>query len=308
MTSLRPASDPLRRRPPAHALAWVGEAIGPGSRVVSVRPLPSSWLANHAVTVTDRHDRRHRLVLRRWARPGWDLDDPDYTARREATVLELLAGGAVPAPRLVAADPDGAACDVPALLLTRLPGRPPGPAPADRRGFLAQLAGVLPAVHAVDGRAKALVPAYRTYVRLDGLSMPAWLPPTPTWRRAFELAAGPAPEAHRCFIHRDYHHGNTLWRRGRLTGVVDWTQASWGPASVDLGHMRWNLAVDYGIEWAEEFLAIHRTLTAGAVEHHPYWDVLTVVDLVGDIDPADPLANGDLARFEAYVAAALTRL
>jgi aminoglycoside phosphotransferase (APT) family kinase protein len=276
------AADPLRRRPPAGALRWVREAIGTGSRVVSVHPLASSWLANHAITVADRHGRHHRLVLRRWARPGWGLADPDFTARREATVLGLVADAAVPTPRLVAADPDGVACDTPALLLTRLPGRPPRASPRDRRGFLAQLAEVLPAIHALDGRARTLVPAYRSYVRLQGLAPPAWLPATATWRRAFELAAGPAPAARGCFIHRDDHPGNTLWSRGRLTGVVDWTQASWGPAAVDLGHLRWNLAVDLGIGAAEEFLAIHQALSGGAVEHQPYWDVVTVIDLLAD--------------------------
>ena len=194
MTTPRLISDPLRRRPPAHALGWVRAAVGAGSRIVSVRPLPSSWLANHAITVANRHDHHHRLVLRRWARPGWDQEDPDYTAQREAIILELLANAAVPAPELVAADPDGIACDVPALLLTRLPGRPPGPTSAHRQEFLAQLAGVLPAIHAVNGDARTLVPAYRTYVRLDGLTMPAWLPPTSTWQRAFELAAGRPPK------------------------------------------------------------------------------------------------------------------
>ena len=52
----------------------------------------------------------------------------------------------------------------------------------------------------------------------------------------------PAPPDDRaCFIHRDYHPGNTLWTGGRLTGVVDWIGGSWGPPSVDLGHMRVNL-------------------------------------------------------------------
>jgi aminoglycoside phosphotransferase (APT) family kinase protein len=308
MATPPPTADLLRRRPPAHALRWVTGQVGAGSRVVSVRPLPSSWLANHAITVADRHGRHHRLVLRRWARPGWEIDDPDYTAHREATILGLLADAAVPAPRLVAADPDGARCDTPALLLTRLPGHPPAMMLHDRHAFLAQLAGVLPASHAVNGRARTLVPGYRTYVQLQGLTRPAWLPPTTTWQRAFKLVTGPAPDTHQCFIHRDYHHHNTLWARGRLTGVVDWTQASWGPAAVDLGHMRWNLAIDYGIQAAEEFLTMHQRLTAGAVEHHPYWDLLTVIDLLATIDPADPIPNGDLARFEAYVATALAHL
>jgi aminoglycoside phosphotransferase (APT) family kinase protein len=43
--------------------------------------------------------------------------------------------------------------------------------------------------------------------------------------------------------------------RGRLSGVIDWTQASIGTRSVDLGHMRWNLAINYGIEACDEFLA-----------------------------------------------------
>jgi aminoglycoside phosphotransferase (APT) family kinase protein len=304
----RPADDPVRRRPPERALRWVVDAIGPGSRIVSVRALPSSWLANHAVTVADRHGHRQRLVLRRWARPGWEAEDPDYHAAREANVLELLRAAEVAAPRLVADDPDGAFCDTPALLLTRLPGGPPSPTPADPRAFLDQLAGALPAIHAVNGHAARVVPAYRTYAQLDRLSVPSWMPSTPTWRRAFELAGGPAPASPRCFIHRDYHHNNTLWSRGRLTGVVDWTQASIGPPAVDLGHMRWNLALDYGIEAADEFLAAHRRWTAGAVEHHPYWDALTVIDLVAVVDPTDPLPTADLARLEAYLATCLARL
>jgi hypothetical protein len=100
----------LRRRPPAAALGWAAAPFGPGSRVVAARPLPSAWLANHALDVADAAGTVHRLVLRRWARPGWDDEDPDFTATREATVLELLAPTPVPAPALVAADPDAAVC------------------------------------------------------------------------------------------------------------------------------------------------------------------------------------------------------
>lgn len=49
----------------------------------------------------------HRLVLRRWARPGWEVDDPDYTVEREIRVLELVRRTHVPAPMIVAADPAG---------------------------------------------------------------------------------------------------------------------------------------------------------------------------------------------------------
>src|SRR5919197_357633 len=132
----------LRRRPPATALAWAAAAVGPGARVAGVRPLASGWLANHVLEVRDAAGRPHRLVLRRWARPGWDEDDPALDAAREATVLGLLADAGVDAPRLLAADPDATACDVPALLVSHIRGRPPRPdarragggAAADPRG------------------------------------------------------------------------------------------------------------------------------------------------------------------------------
>jgi hypothetical protein len=94
---------------PEQTIRWVLEAVGLGGRIASVRPLRrGTWHANHAVDVLDQHGRLHRLTLRRWARPGWEVDDPDFTADREAKILELLAATPVPAPRLVAADPTGA--------------------------------------------------------------------------------------------------------------------------------------------------------------------------------------------------------
>jgi aminoglycoside phosphotransferase (APT) family kinase protein len=296
-----PARGHLRRRPPAAALRWAAAAVG-GGRVVRVRPLASEWLANHAVDVADPAGRVHRLVLRRWARPGWEVDDPTFTAAREAAALELLAQTPVPAPRLLAADPDGAACDVPALLLSRLPGRPPDPA-ADPRRLVGGLAAALPAIHAVD--AAAALPAFHHFYAAAALAPPAWSDLPGLWAQALEVAAGPPPPGGSCLIHRDYHPGNTLWERGRLVGVVDWNFASWGPPSFDLGHMRANLALDLGREWADEFLAAYQALTGA--EHHPWWDLVAVVNL-GLIPDPDPLPAPELDRLEAFVAAALGRL
>ncbi len=115
--------DARRKSPPERTLLWAAASIGPGSRVVSARRLPlGGWHANHVLTVIDRHGTANRLVLRRWARRGWAVEDPDFTAAREMAVLALLAAAPLPVPRLVAADPDGAVCDVPTLLLTQLPG------------------------------------------------------------------------------------------------------------------------------------------------------------------------------------------
>jgi aminoglycoside phosphotransferase (APT) family kinase protein len=290
--------DPRRARPPEPALRWAAAAIGPGSRVVSVRRLTAGgWLANHALTVLDGRGATHRLILRRWARPGWEVDDPDFTAAREAAVLALLADANVPSPRLVAADPEGRACDVPALLLTRLPGGPPD-LPDDMEAFLTQLAEALPPIHAID--ADGRVPPYRTYHDHGAASPPEWSPNPALWERALAIAAEPPPPGHRCLIHRDYHPENTLWRRERLTGIVDWTAASFGPAAVDVGHMRWNLAVTYGLDAADTFLEL-----AEHGDDQPYWDLVTALDMACVIDPADPWPAFDLQRLERYVESVL---
>jgi aminoglycoside phosphotransferase (APT) family kinase protein len=294
----------LRRRPPAAALRWAAAPFGPGSRVTAVRSLSSAWLANHAVDVVDAAGATHRLVLRRWARPGWDVEDPDFTAAREAAILDLLAPTPVPAPELVAADPDAAACDVPALLITRLPGGPPDPH-ADPAALLDGLAAALPIIHAVAVPA-GVVPAYHRFYEPERLVPPAWSARPGLWARAFEVAAGPAPPTEPRFIHRDYHPGNTLWAEGRLVGVVDWVGGSWGPPSVDLGHMRLNLAWELGTEAADRFLAAHRALTG--LDHHPFWDVACVVDVVGELDSPGPPPEPWLARMEDLLAAALARL
>lgn len=297
-------NDPLRRRPPERTLRWVEGSIGQGSRLASLRRLTlGGWHANHALTVIDRHETAHRLVLRRWARPEWAIEDPDFTAAREAAVLELLAESPVPAPRLVAADPDGKVCDVPTLLITRLPGGPPG-LPGDMEAFLAQLAKALTKIHSIDGPALARMPAYRNYYDLRCAEAPTWSGRPELWERALELGRSDPPEGGRCFIHRDYHPENTLWSRGRLTGTVDWTSASFGPAAVDTGHMRWNLALTYGLDAADEFLRQYRSLTGDLLDDQPYWDIITVLDLACDLDP-DDWSDFDLRRLERYLEAVL---
>jgi aminoglycoside phosphotransferase (APT) family kinase protein len=191
-------------------------------------------------------------------------------------MLELLVDTPVPTPRLVAADPEGAVCDVPTLLITRLSGSPPG-LPRDIEAFLAQLAEALLAIHAIDDPALERIPAYRSYYDRPSASTPAWSRQPKLWERALELARTDPPPGRRCFIHRDYHPENTLWSHGRLTGIVDWTSASFGPAAVDTGHMRWNPALTYGLDAADEFLRQHRSLTGDLLDDQPYWDIITVL-------------------------------
>ena len=186
---------------PPDTLRWAENAAG--GRVLAALPLESNWLANHILVLEDGRE----LILRRWARPGWDADDPDLTAAREALVLERLAGTPVPAPELIAADAGAATCDVPALLVSRLPG-----APFDGRPPLGPLLAALADIHAVD---PAGIPPYRRYYEPERLRVPAWAGDRTVWERAIALAHEQPPALPERFIHRDYHPGNVLWQSGR---------------------------------------------------------------------------------------------
>ncbi len=266
--------------PPA-SLRWAQDAAG--ARVLAALPMESRWLANHLLVLGDGRE----LVLRRWARPGWDDDDPDLTAAREALVLERLAGTAVPAPELVAADAEAAACDVPAVLITRVPG-----AEFEGRPPLGPLVAAMAEIHAVDP--SGLEP-YRRYYEPERLAVPTWASDREVWERAIALAHAPAPELPERFIHRDFHPGNTLWEGAELTGVVDWTTGSRGPAAVDLGHLRWNLVLDYGQRVTDAVLP--------HPEHDPYYDVITALDVLPELDATD--TQQQLLRLEEHVARAL---
>lgn len=277
--------------PPPASLAWAAAQLGGDARVVGAEPITTSrWHANHVLTI-ERGGNAVRVVLRRWARPGWEIDDPDFDARREAAALTWLAGTPVPAPELIGADVEGARTDVPAVVITLLPGRPPNGEPDDPHRFVEELARALAEVHAVTVGA---VPPYRPWHDLRSAEPPRWVPTR--WHRLWEIVRDDAPDGEERFIHRDYHHGNTLWSEGELVGIVDWTTASIGSRGVDVAHARWNLAVDYGPALAADFLEAYRSRVPD-YRHERYWDAAQVVDWLED----EPVTGTRLDRLDRYL-------
>jgi aminoglycoside phosphotransferase (APT) family kinase protein len=294
----------LRRPPPPETLDWARRAVGERSRILATWTLRGGIShANHAIDIADDGGTVNKLVIRRWARPDWELTDPEYTPAQEVATYRLLSSSAVPAPDLVATDVGGQQCDVPAILVTRLAGEP-GSSVNEVSSLTSQLAAVLPLVHDVDPEgAEAIVPAYRPYYLERDQRPPAWTTQPPMWERAIEISTGPAPAAPSRFIHRDYHPGNTIWSDGRLVGIVDWTSASWGPPPIDIAHMRTNLVNDVGLEAADAFLAAYRSIDGG-FDYDPFWDVRAVLDFIGDLD----VENASLERLEALLARAVAEL
>src|SRR5207245_10190033 len=57
------------------------------------------------------------------------------------------------------------------------------------------------------------------------------------------------------FVHGDLWQGNALWRGDELAGLVDWDCAGAGAPGVDLGSLRCDAAVCFGLAAAGDVLA-----------------------------------------------------
>lgn len=282
----------LRADPPPDVLGWLSRATG-ADRVVEVRALPGGMSsAVHRVALESSAGNRLDVVLRRYVL-DWVAEEPDVPVN-EVEVLTLLGDASVPAPRLLAADPDGSATGTPTVVMSYLPGDVVW-RPDDRAAWLRGLVDAMLLVHAQSiGGPREWSP----YAPSPGLVPPPWTRDVPAWERALEAYAGSAPSGERVFLHRDYHPGNLLWTDRRVSGIVDWASACAGPAEVDVAHCRFNLAVHAGdADAAQHFLALWQSIT-GRDSYDPYWDLVTAVSVVDDEpDPA----------LDAFVAAAASR-
>jgi len=262
-----------KEAPPEAALAWVEREAG--GRVSDVRLLPGGIAsAVHAVTVERRGGARLELVLRRFTRTDWL--EPDL-AQREAGALRAVAETALPTPGLVAVDEAGTETGVPAVLMTRLPGRP-DLVPSDLEAWLRSLAALLPELHGSVAARTGLAREYAPHTAPSDFAVPSWAKRPDCWERALAVLGACLPEAPPVAIHRDFHPANVLFEDGAVSGLVDWTNACRGPQGIDVAHCRLNLAALFGPEAAAGFLAAWEAESGAS--HDPRWDLVGCFDAI----------------------------
>lgn len=297
--------------PTGDELRAVERLLGRRSRVVGVRRLRGGITsAVHQLSVVDGGHRRS-VVLRRF---HWDdVDGARWTVEVERWVSESLGPTSVPVPVVLQAAHDGLVPGAPpALVMERAPGRP-DLMPAVMSAWLDELATVAATIHDLDVTGPT---PFEPWVDPDLLRVPDGAARADVWQAAHEaVRAGAPPTTRTTFIHRDYQHFNLLWRRGRITTVLDWGGTTNGPAAIDVGHCRLNLAVLFTPEIAEDFRLRYEALTGTAVD--PWWDLQELVVFgrdwptfiplqVAGRGPVDP--PGMVGRVEQVVEAALRRL
>jgi aminoglycoside phosphotransferase (APT) family kinase protein len=220
------------------------------------------------------------VVLRRWPEEEWDED----LVSREVSALAAVRGHEVPAPQVIAIDPQGAETGVRCTLTSALVGQP-DLAPVDKQLWLAQLARTQAAIHTVPHR-----PSRRDVRRGEGVPTESsdrygehhrsldWLA-DPGLRAAARDAASGALSGETALIHGDYQHFNVLWHDGQLTGVVDWPNAGLGNRGSDVGHCRLNLALLFDAGTAKEYLKMYERAVGAPVDRRADLRALLCFDL-----------------------------
>ncbi|MET9357789.1 phosphotransferase [Streptomyces sp. NPDC006617] len=263
-------------------LAWVRRHLEAGERIVGAEALHGGATADmRRLAIGTRDGGTRHLVLRSFVGPTRQGPTEDLL-RREADALTTLTGTGVPAPGLVAVDPTAAHCEFPSLLMTHLPGRTVlGEEGLERR--LPMLARQLVAVHAV--RPTVRPREYMALTTADTVVPPVGADAA-VWAAATDVIRRPPPRYEGRLLHGDFQPGNVLFdlppedpagaADARITGVVDWAAASWGPTDLDVAHCPTNLALLHGPAWGLRFTEAYQAaggMLTAAADERLYWQV-----------------------------------
>ncbi len=284
---------------------WVQSQLGPGERISDVAWFDGGLTAHvRRISVTGPQGGRD-LVLRSFVSEFFRTHAVDLLTQ-EARVLRLLEdANAIPAPRLVAVDPDAVYTDDPSLLMTALPGEPClDPDGALRRN--ADFAAQLVAIHHLDVIEADRPRSFRAWFDPDDFTLPDTH--RSLWAAAVAEIRGPQPAVDAIFIHRDFHPGNVLFEDGRLTGVVDWVQASWGPADLDVAHCATNMALLYGSDAGLDFIDQYQSAGGQPPCDRRYWLLIDALGFANETLRWVTLAWNRLGRTDLTLEIMTTRL
>jgi aminoglycoside phosphotransferase (APT) family kinase protein len=254
---------------------WITAQLGSQSEIQKIAHLQGSTSSDLYSVQIHEKSRKFNLVLRLLTNREWLQMEPDL-AEHETAALTLAKTSGLSVPEVIACDKSGQQCEVPAILMTFVPGKV-DLQPRNFDSWLKQMAAVLQLLHALDGSDFGW--QYFTYNNVMTLNIPSWSTQPKLWEHAIELVNQSPPPTKTCFIHRDYHPMNTLWHGEKLSGIVDWINACRGPAPFDLAWNRLNLMQMYGVEAADR-LREHAISLCGAEVWHPYWDLMALIELL----------------------------
>ena len=100
------------------------------------------------------------------------------------------------------------------------------------------------------------------------------------------------PAGPHVLVHGDFWQGNMMLRDDEVVGVVDWDAAGLGPPGVDLGSLRCDVAMYFGIEAVDAVHAGWIEATGGPLDNLAHWDVVAASSTPVDLSSWMPVITG----------------
>jgi aminoglycoside phosphotransferase (APT) family kinase protein len=122
------------------------------------------------------------------------------------------------------------------------------------------------------------------------------------------LSQLPEPEGETVFVHGDLCGANTVWTSDALVGIVDWEGAGAGHYGVDLGNLRFEESLHFGLPAAAAILEGWQRATGQEADSIVYWDLVAALNTPSDLVRWAPTLPGATERRDAFLRAALDRL
>ena len=251
-----------RRHPGWAALA---EALARGARVTRMHRLVGGGSADAYDVTLDRAPGRVVVKVFR---------DGDDTAPREWSRLKFAQRVTMLVPEPIAADLESTWFGRPAIVMSRLTGRP-DVAPKDVDSWIGSLARALTELHetALDGADGALTrpPLAET-----------WRPPAGQHDSLISRAVNavtahlPSLTSEHVFTHGDFNPSNVLWHRGRISGVVDWSAARLDARWSELAYCRDSVCLLLGPDIADRLADTYSDIVGYASDELAVYDLMSV--------------------------------
>ncbi|HWB89187.1 MAG TPA: phosphotransferase [Acidimicrobiia bacterium] len=225
-----------------------------------------------------------RMVLRRYG-PGSHVSETDAAAR-EARALELMQRANIPAPAPIWIDTEGV-FDEQALVISYVDGET-DLTPAHPFEWAEQLATVLTRIHDVrldEDDADLFPPGAGEDMARISESPEVVL----EHRLGEDLLRRRVTLGQRSggndfvFSHTDYWPGNTMWRDGTLTAVVDWESPATGEREMDVAYCSLDIRYLGMDRVADHFVETYREVSGDPLANLPHWEAVGLCRPMPDI-------------------------
>ena len=252
----------------------------PDARLKQHSSLSGGYSADVTVLEIEYTDGSMRKLIHR-LHGAIDLQQNPNVAADEFQVLQLThtAGLATPIP--VYLDSNAPLFPTPSLVVEYMEGVT-DLNPDDPIDYVMQMAGELSRIHQMDVAGRDIdfllkleddcAEALEKQRHLSGVSddermlLELLVPYWPLYRKNTSVV-----------LHGDYWPGNTLWRDGRLSAVIDWEDTRLGDPLFDVSNARFEILMLFGSEIMDTFTGHYESLNQVDFDCLPWWDLYTAL-------------------------------